>query len=416
MYTKILSIFLLYTFTSVHALDNGLALTPPLGWMSWQRFRCITDCVNYPNDCISDQLFRDTADRMAEDGYLEAGYEYLIIDDCWLANERDSDGRLQPNADRFPNGIKDLADYIHSKGLKFGIYEDIGTNTCAGYPGINGQYEIDANTFAEWGVDYIKVDGCYEDTEGMEDKYAQFGAYLNQTERPIVYSCSFPAYKGLEANYTAAVEICNLWRNYGDIQDQWDDVKNIANWFATNQGFLNKFAGPGHWNDPDMLIIGDYGLSYDESIAQMTIWTVMAAPLLMSVDLRKIEPEFRDILLNSDALSINQDALGIPGLLAWNNGNVRIWTKPILPQVDDKNSYAFGIVNYENGGSPHVVEFTLDEFGLDNADGYTIKNVFEPSDPVTVSVTEPIRISVNPSGAALLQVNPVAPSHATSLL
>ena len=145
----------------------------------------------------------------------------------------------------------------------------------------------------------------------------------------------------LQANYTAAVELCNLWRNYGDIQDSWDDVKNIANWFATNQGFLNKFAGPGHWNDPDMvnktkfknsqfyllfqLIVGDYGLSYDESIAQMTIWTVMAAPLLMSVDLRKIEPEFRDILQNPDALSINQDALGIPGLLAWNVNCLKIF-------------------------------------------------------------------------------------------
>jgi hypothetical protein len=406
MLHPILALFLLCGLSTVSSLDNGLALTPPMGWMHWERFRCIIDCDNYPDDCISEQLFRAMADRLAEDGYLEAGYEYLIIDDCWLATERDSEGRLQPDPDRFPNGIKALADYVHDKGLKFGIYEDYGTNTCGGYPGILGHLETDANTFAEWGVDYLKLDGCYAATEGMEEGYAEMGMYLNQTGRPIVYSCSFPAYKGLDANYTAAVEICNLWRNYGDIQDSWGSVKSIVNWFVDNQGYLSQFAGPGHWNDPDMLIIGDYGLSYDESISQMTMWTMMASPLIMSVDLRTIEPEFRDILLNKDAIRINQDPLGIPGLLAKKINNVYVWTKPILPQVGDKYSYAIGFVSFRED-NPIQIEVTLDSFGLDNADGYTLNNVFDPTDPVTVSVTDPITFFIDPSGGVLLEVNPV---------
>ncbi|RZC40321.1 Melibiase domain containing protein, partial [Asbolus verrucosus] len=348
-----LGILLFCALSSVHGLDNGLALTPPMGWMHWERFRCITDCVNYPNDCISEQLFRSIADQMAADGYVEAGYEYLIIDDCWLATERDSEGRLQPDPERFPNGIKALADYVHEKGIKFGIYEDYGTHTCAGYPGIYGHLETDANTFAEWEVDYVKLDGCYADTVGMEEGYAEFGAYLNQTGRPIMYSCSFPAYKGLD------------------------------------------------------LIVGDYGLSYSQSLAQMTMWTVMGAPLIMSVDLRAIQPEFKDILLNKDAIRINQDQLGIPGLLVSKRENINIWTKPILPIVDEKYSYAFGFVSYREDGNPHKITITLSDFDLDNIDGYTVKNVFQPGDPINVSVTDPLEVTVDPSGAVLLELNPI---------
>jgi alpha-galactosidase len=176
-------------------LDNGLALTPPMGWMHWQRFRCLVDCDAYPDECINEKLFRSMADHLAADGYLEAGYEYLIIDDCWASKERDDQGRLQPNATRFPNGIKALADYVHSKGLKFGIYGDYGTKTCAGYPGSYGHLETDAKTFAEWEVDYLKLDGCYADVDNLEQGYIEMGRYLNQTGRPIVYSCSWPAYQ-----------------------------------------------------------------------------------------------------------------------------------------------------------------------------------------------------------------------------
>jgi len=139
------------------ALDNGLARTPPMGWLAWERFRCNTDCENDPHNCISERLFMQMADLVISDGYYDAGYRYINIDDCWLAHERDRRGKLQPDATRFPSGIKALGDYVHSKGLKFGIYEDYGNYTCAGYPGILGHLKEDADTFESWGVDYVKV-------------------------------------------------------------------------------------------------------------------------------------------------------------------------------------------------------------------------------------------------------------------
>ncbi|ESN90211.1 hypothetical protein HELRODRAFT_182708 [Helobdella robusta] len=151
------------------ALDNGLTRTPPMGWLSWERFRCNVDCKNDPNNCISEKLFMDMADKMASGGYKKAGYEYVIIDDCWSEKKRDQNGRLQADKNRFPSGIKKLADYIHSKGLKFGIYGDFGTLTCGGYPGSIYYLEADANTFAEWGVDYFKMDGCYAEIEQFDE-------------------------------------------------------------------------------------------------------------------------------------------------------------------------------------------------------------------------------------------------------
>ncbi|KRT82542.1 hypothetical protein AMK59_3795 [Oryctes borbonicus] len=237
-------------------LDNGLALTPPMGWMTWQRFRCITDCVIYPTECISEELIKNMADLMVSEGYLAAGYEYIIVDDCWMAKERDENGRLKPDPDRFPSGIKALADYVHSIGLKFGIYEDYGTKTCAGYPGIIGHLETDAQTFADWEVDYIKLDGCYNNRSTMVDGYVEFGKLLNRTNRPIVYSCSWPAYEeplGIKSDYQKLVETCNLWRNWDDIEDAWTNVTNILKWFSSNQDRVANYSGPGHWNDPDMV-------------------------------------------------------------------------------------------------------------------------------------------------------------------
>ncbi|ERL84133.1 hypothetical protein D910_03925 [Dendroctonus ponderosae] len=166
---------LLVSVAHIQALDNGLALTPPMGWMHWQRFRCVTDCHAYPNDCISEQLFRDMADHMVADGFKSAGYEYVIIDDCWASKERDNNSRLQPDPLRFPSGIKALSDYVHAKGLKFGIYADYGTKTCAGYPGSIEYLKLDAQTFADWGVDYLKLDGCHSDVLSMEaGNFARF--------------------------------------------------------------------------------------------------------------------------------------------------------------------------------------------------------------------------------------------------
>ncbi|KAF3840256.1 hypothetical protein F7725_018973 [Dissostichus mawsoni] len=238
------------------ALDNGLLKTPPMGWMAWERFRCDIACKDDPKNCISEGLFRDMADRLSEDGWKELGYEYVIIDDCWMSRLRDKQGRLQPEPSRFPGGIAKLAKYIHDRGLKLGIYADMGTHTCMGYPGTTlDKIDIDAQTFASWGVDYLKFDGCSSNAVEQMLGYPLMSKALNATGRPMAYSCSWPVYVGglpPNVNYTFLGDICHLWRNYYDIQDSWDSVLSIVEWFSNNQDDLQPAAGPGRWNDPDM--------------------------------------------------------------------------------------------------------------------------------------------------------------------
>ncbi|XP_055613035.1 alpha-N-acetylgalactosaminidase-like [Uranotaenia lowii] len=303
---------------TVSCLDNGLARTPPMGWMTWERFRCITDCKKYPDECISEQLIKRTADLMVSEGYLAAGYDYINIDDCWSTHARDSEGRLVPDPDRFPSGMKNLSDYVHEKGLKFGLYQDIGTNTCMGYPGMKDHLEIDAQTFADWGVDFIKIDGCYADAIQMVDDYIIFGDLMNKTGRPILYSCSWPAYqeeKDVIPDYETLKKTCNMWRNWGDIEDSHSSVETITAYFSDNQDRIQPHSGPGHWNDPDTLILGNYGLSYEQSKSQLAVWTCLAAPLLLSNDLATVTPDVRELLLNSEIIAVNQDPLGIQGLM-----------------------------------------------------------------------------------------------------
>ncbi|XP_025830203.1 alpha-N-acetylgalactosaminidase isoform X2 [Agrilus planipennis] len=364
-------------FWTVECLNNGLALTPPMGWMTWERFRCITDCELYPNDCISEKLIKRQADLMVSEGYLKAGYEYIVVDDCWMDKERDSDGRLKPAPKRFPNGIKALADYVHSKGLKFGIYENFGTYTCAGYPGMFEHVEIDVETFASWEVDYIKVDACYsyKTLSAMEEGYIHLGQLLNKTGRPIVYSCSWPAYFepfGIQANYSVLAKACNLWRNWDDIDDSWGNVTNILKWFSKNQDRLNPYHGPGHWNDPDMLLLGNFGLSYDQSKAQMAIWAIMAAPLLMSTDLSTVEPRIKNILQNKEVIAINQDSLGMPGVLKMTVKKIDVWMKPILPIVEGSHTIAVGFLSNRIDGYPYKVDVRLSDLGLHHPRGYVL--------------------------------------------
>ena len=246
--------------TNVYGLDNGLARTPPMGWLSWQRFRCETNCAQYPDSCINAQLYQDMADRLANDGWKEVGYTQVNIDDCWSLRTRDNKTNEQvPDPDRFPNGIKGVADYVHKLGLKLGLYNDIGTKTCGGYTGIDGNYELDANTFASWDIDMIKIDGCNGNVSDYYQMYPEFGAALNKTGRPIIYSCSWPAYipghgeAVPPTDSTTLADIaknCNLWRNYHDIGDSWDSTLSIAaywsrdyNTYSTDQ--LLNVAGPG---------------------------------------------------------------------------------------------------------------------------------------------------------------------------
>jgi len=354
----------------------------------------------------SETLFKEMADIIVSEGYLRAGYNLISLDDCWLDKTRGPDGKLRPDPIRFPNGIRVLSDYIHSRGLKFGIYGDYGTFTCAGYPGIADHLEIDASTFAEWQVDYVKLDGCYSLASQMDKGYPEFGYLLNQTGRSIVYSCSWPFYQlyaGRMPNYDAIRKTCNLWRNFEDIQDSWQSVTSIIDYYGDNQDQLIPFAGPGNWNDPDMLIIGNFGLSYEQSRSQMALWAIMASPLLMSVDLRTIRPEFKAILQNREVIGINQDPLGIQGRRVHKRDGIEIWVKHILPRNGDYYSFAVAVLNRRVDGTPTKVSVQLKKIGLDFSEGYRIQELFDQTDYGLLYPDQTLRVQVNPSGVIMLK-------------
>jgi len=413
----IFSLYLLVLrLATVVALDNGLARTPPMGWMSWERFRCNTDCTTYPEQCISERLFREMADLLLVGGYRDAGYEYVIIDDCWLAHERDKNGKLAPDGSRFPSGIPALSSYIHKLGLKFGIYEDYGNFTCGGYPGILGHMKTDAQTFADWNVDYVKLDGCYSDPNTMIVGYPLFGRYLNETGRPIVYSCSWPAYQiGDNPNYAAIAEHCNLWRNFDDIDDSWTSLLSIIDFYGDDKDKFGSFAGPGKWNDPDMLIIGNFGLSLDQAKVQMGMWCLFAAPLIMSNDLRNIRPEFREILLNREAIKIDQDPLGIQAKRIIRSGNIDIFSRPVMPSYKKEYSAAVGFLNRYTSGTPLRVRVKLTALGLHHTAGYAAKDVFSGKLYGKFHPDDTFVADVNPTGFLFVRFN-VLPGDGNSYL
>eukprot|EP01084_Bolivina_argentea_P300529 518234_1 len=277
--STLISYVFIQSMVSVQSMNNGLARTPPMGWLSWEQFRCQTNCKTHPTSCINADLYQQMADHMANDGYKDVGYSQINVDDCWNDFTRNRTTNEQmANATRFPTGIAGLADYVHKLGLKLGLYNDIGSKSCASYTGIDGYWTLDANTFASWNIDMIKIDGCYENTNVMYKDYPSFGAALNKTGVPIIYSCSWPAYVSghCETNppvdhctMQALAENCNLWRNYADIQDSFSSIMGIVKYWRRdynnyyNDSFLNV-AGPGNWNDPDMIIVGDPNLSMGE--------------------------------------------------------------------------------------------------------------------------------------------------------
>ncbi|XP_017484205.1 PREDICTED: alpha-N-acetylgalactosaminidase-like [Rhagoletis zephyria] len=316
---KLYLAILLLTIVGTHAWNNGLARTPPMGWLSWLKFACTTDCSTYPKQCINEQLYKDMVDKLASDGYLALGYNTVNIDDCWMEKGgRDpTTKRLIPEKHRFPSGIKSLADYAHSKKVQLGIYEDIGKSTCAGYPGtfsFNGSVdytEVDAMTFSDWGVDSLKLDGCNAN-HPYKDTYQAYSRALGKQKHKIVFGCSWPLFDQHHAGdemYKILHEHCHLWRNYNDIEDSWRSVKGIIEFYRMNVHHFLKWHGPGSFFDPDMLIIGNDGLSYEQSKSQMAFWCLWSAPLLMSNDLRDIKPEFKAILQNKHLIAVNQDPL-----------------------------------------------------------------------------------------------------------
>lgn len=399
-----LVVVLLALSSATLALENGLLRTPPMGWMSWERFRCNTDCANDPKNCISENLFRDMADRLAEDGWRELGYEYLMIDDCWTSMERDKDGRLQADPKRFPGGIANLARYVHDRGLKLGIYADMGSRTCGGYPGTPlDKIKMDAQTFASWGVDFLKFDGCYSNAVEQQLGYPLMSTALNATGRPIAYSCSWPCYRGglpPSVNYTFLGEICNLWRNYYDVEDSWDSVQGIVDWFSTNQDELQPAAGPGRWNDPDMLIIGNFGLSIDQSRAQMALWAIMAAPLIMSNDLRTLGSEAQAVLSNKLAIAINQDPLGVQGRrLLQEKSRIEVYWRPL-----SQNASALAFLSRRQD-MPYPYHTSLGSLSYPPG-AYEMYDVFSGKQVTGVNTSTALTVTVNPSGVVMWYVSP----------
>lgn len=331
---------------------NGLAKTPPMGWMSWEIFRCETDCTSHPSSCINEQLYMEMSDALVDDGYLSVGYNTVSIDDCWEnLNGRNSDGALFPDAARFPAGMKALGDHMHSKGVNFGIYSDEGTRTCGGFPGSLGFEEADANTFASWGVDYLKLDGCYNNESGFVTGYPAMGTALQGTGRNMTYSCSWPAYLHDEEGakpFDAMIQAgCNSWRNWEDIQCGWQSLVQIIDHWGQYGEAMAPYAGPGHWHDPDMLIIGNGCITLEEEQTQMALWCIVAAPLILGNDLRHVPEQSAAILKNNDAIAVNQDPLGKMGTrMSATNLSTQVWTRELAG-----GDVAVALYNYD-GGTP----------------------------------------------------------------
>ncbi len=308
---------LLIAASSLSAQDKGLASTPPMGWNSWNKFGCN----------VSEDMIRQMADAMVASGMKDAGYQYIVIDDCWQV-ERDPSGNIVADAKRFPAGIKALAEYVHSRGLKFGIYSDAGSMTCANRPGSLGHEYQDALQYAAWGVDYLKYDWCNTTTQDAPAAYALIRNALNATGRPIVLSiCEWGTAKPWLWGERVGG---NLWRTTGDISDMWQSKDKhhlgVVDILDLQDG-LQSYAGPGHWNDPDMLEVGNGGMTTDEYRAHFSLWAILAAPLLAGNDLREMKPEIHDILTNKEVIAVNQDPLGGQGRRVSKDGDLEVWAK-----------------------------------------------------------------------------------------
>jgi alpha-galactosidase len=322
MKTKHLGILLFVMILSLNGVAQKfeeLAPTPPMGWNSWNKFGCD----------VSEKLIKEMADKMVESGMVAAGYKFIVIDDCWQIG-RDSLGNIIPDPKRFPSGMKVLADYIHSKGLKFGIYSCAGSLTCQGRPGSRGYQFQDARAYASWGVDYLKYDWCSDEGQNAKSAYKTMSDALKACGRPIVFSiCEWGENKAWEWGNG----IGHLWRTTADIRDcyqctfDWGGLGVLD--IIDKQADLQKYAGPGHWNDPDMLEVGNGGMTEDEYKTHFSMWAMLAAPLMAGNDLRIMDKSTKEILTNTDVIAVNKDLLGQQATKFMDMGEYEIWAKPL---------------------------------------------------------------------------------------
>lgn len=365
-------------FASAQTPRNQLTPRPPMGWMTWNLFQ----------GNINEQLIRETADAMVEGGFRDAGYEYIFIDDLWQGG-RDRQNNIIPDPEKFPNGMKALADYVHSKGLKLGIYSDAAQLTCGGWTASLGFEEQDARTFASWGIDYLKYDYCNapEDSATARHRYRTMANALQNSGRDIVLGIC-------EWGQRQCEEWCEevggqLWRTSYDVRDMWKDIVNeggmgiidIVNVTAP----LARYVRPGQWPDMDMLVIGlngtggpssdlgGVGCTQTEYQTQMSMWCMMASPLAMTNDLRKVSEDDRRILLNPEIIAINQDVLGKAAERKVMNDNYQIFVRPLAD-----GSHAVALLNT----SEKPLTLTADFASLGFAGKYTVRDVWQHKDVV----------------------------------
>jgi alpha-galactosidase len=381
------------------ALENGLARTPPMGFNNWNTTQCTSR--------FNETMIRGVADAFVSAGLKDAGYQYVNIDDCWAEPTRDTRGNLVPNRTRFPSGIRALADYVHAKGLKFGIYTSAGTKTCnrdGGFPGGLGHEQQDANLFASWGVDYLKYDNCNNQGVDAQTRYKAMRDALARTGRPIVYSIVEWGRTGPPKVWEWGAGVGNLWRTTGDISANWTSMINIAH----RNDDLARFAGPGHWNDPDMLEVGNGSLTATEARTHFSLWAVMAAPLLIGTDVRSASGTTLSILRNADVIAVDQDPLGRQGTVVSSSSGRVVYSK-VLANGDR------AVVLLNETTATATVSTSASAVGLGGS-SFTLFDLWSKSRRTT---TGAISASVPAHGVVMYRVSagrPTAPPAGTSQL
>ena len=402
-------LLILGTILSVEGLRaqkyEELAKTPQMGWNSWNKFACD----------INEELIREIADAMIEKGIADAGYVYINLDDCWHASERDADGFIQCDAERFPSGIKALADYVHERGLKLGIYSDAGTHTCGGRLGSLGHEYQDALQYARWGIDYLKYDWCSTDNINAKGAYTLMSNALRAAGRPILFSmCEW----GTAKPWEWAKDIAHSWRTTGDIWLSFDQVQDLGTWKAWSvmhildmNADLRRYAGPGHWNDPDMLEVGN-GLTQSEDRAHFTMWCMLSAPLILGNDIRTVSDQTLDIILNRRVIAIDQDPLGVQGYRFLDEGDFEVWLKPLAG-----GDWAFCMLNRGSEPKQYTIEWANFDWTDDEVSGlstelstklYNIENLWKEGKEANEGTTKRSKSVTIPShDVVLYRLSPV---------
>ena len=438
------------SLSSALSTRQSMATTPPRGWLSWGRFRCFTDCHVSPDDCISERLVLRTAKAMVAQGFAQAGYKMVNIDSCWASRDRDPrTGLIVGNTSRFPRGMKALADELHAMNLSLGLYTNMGPEMGVhNGPGLNcsaaayaengcAQARKDIEAMASWGIDMLKIDGdSGADAVFMNRSYPLVDSFLRRATtqvagaRPIIYSCSWPAYttngRGLPIQYGLMRKHCNTWRNYRDIQPEWSSLKRVIEYWGSLEGghsavaagplqaFVNV-AGAGAWNDPDQLLVGNTpcpktnfthnprwmkctSYSRDEERSQLAIWSIVAAPLLLSVDIEKMPSAAKTDLLNPEVLAVNSDALGRQGQRVSSDGGRQIW----LRQLQDGVAVAL----HNSADMAQRVGTTISALGLSATGKWVARNVFDRKSMGAVEAAGELEFQVPAHGVVMLRLAP----------